>query len=212
MRAKNVGSAPDLFAGPGGLSDSTTTIETFLANEVEGPAAPLLRALCAAAAPPRGNLPPEVMRYLAWAASRSLVMQRLETKWAARFEALLNFPPVEPPPDGLMAAPTRRRPVRLMHPTLGERLVSEAEDASSLLDFGWVPDLTERANFLGGRRDLLTDDSGERGQGLCQSPDARVHLHRRVEAVGVGGGVAAPAALAHDDGVEVHAEGLADTG
>jgi hypothetical protein len=40
--------------------------------------------------------------------------------------------------------------------------------------------------------------------------DTRVHLHRLVEAVGPGGRVAAPAALAHDDRREVEAEGLAD--
>src|SRR5712691_10111884 len=55
-------------------------------------------------------------------------------------------------------------------------------------------------------------DSREHGEGLLQRADARVHLHRRVEAVGVGRGVAAPAALAHDHGVEVHAEGLANAG
>jgi Protein of unknown function (DUF4238) len=55
---KNIGSVPNLFAGPGGLSDPTLTIERFLANQVEGPAAPRLRALCAGAAPPGGNLPP----------------------------------------------------------------------------------------------------------------------------------------------------------
>jgi hypothetical protein len=145
---KNVGRVPNLFAGPGALSDSDTTIETFLANQVEGPGAPLLRALCAGTAPSGGNLPSEVMRYLAWAASRSLVMQRVETKWAARFEELPTSPLVEPPPDGLMSAPSRRRPVRLIHPTLGERLISEADDATGRLDSGWIPDLTDHANFL----------------------------------------------------------------
>jgi hypothetical protein len=132
-------------AGPGGLSDSATTIETFSANQVEGPAAPLSRALCAGNIQPSGTLPPPLMRYLAWVASRSLVMQRVETRWAARFEVLLDSPLVEPPPDGLMAAPARRRPVRRVHPI---RLVSEAEDPTSLLDSGWIPDLTERANVL----------------------------------------------------------------
>jgi hypothetical protein len=42
---KNVGTAPDLFDGPGGLADSNATIEDFLANEVEGPASPLTRTL-----------------------------------------------------------------------------------------------------------------------------------------------------------------------
>src|ERR1700693_1739541 len=45
---------------------------------------------------------------------------------------------------------------------------------------------------------------------LVEATDARVHLHRLVEAVGVSGGVAAPAAFAHHDGSEVEVEGLAD--
>jgi hypothetical protein len=45
---------------------------------------------------------------------------------------------------------------------------------------------------------------------LVEGSDARVHFHRRVEAVGVSGGVAAPAAFAHHDRCEVEVEGLAD--
>src|SRR5437870_9463424 len=54
--------------------------------------------------------------------------------------------------------------------------------------------------------------SGEHGQGLFQGANARIHLHGLVEAVGVGRSVATPATFADDHGVEVHAEGLADTG
>jgi hypothetical protein len=61
------------------------------------------------------------MRYLAWAASRALPMQRLEVKWGTRFGTLLAAPPqVESPPEDLLDAAERTRPVRLMHPTLGE--------------------------------------------------------------------------------------------
>lgn len=67
-----------------------------------------------------------------------------------KFDALANAPLVEPPPEGLMATLARSRPIKLTHPMLGERLVSEAEDASSFLESGWIPDLTERANFLEG--------------------------------------------------------------
>src|SRR5215470_11951404 len=52
----------------------------------------------------------------------------------------------------------------------------------------------------------------EHGERLLERAHPRVHLHRGVEAVGVGRGVATPAALTHDDGVEVHAERFADTG
>ncbi len=52
-------------------------------------------------------------------------------------------------------------------------------------------------------------DLGEHRQRLLQRPHARVHLHRRVEAVRVRGGVAAPAAFTNDHRVEIHAERLA---
>jgi Protein of unknown function (DUF4238) len=59
---KNVGTAPDLFDGPGGFAGPEATIETFLANQVEGPAARVLRALS-----DRGHeirhLPAELLRY-----------------------------------------------------------------------------------------------------------------------------------------------------
>src|SRR5215472_14199131 len=45
---------------------------------------------------------------------------------------------------------------------------------------------------------------------LVEGPDARVHLHRLVEAVGVRGRVAAPAAFANDNRRDVEVEGLAN--
>src|ERR1700674_4217272 len=45
---------------------------------------------------------------------------------------------------------------------------------------------------------------------LIEGSDARVHFHRLVEAVGVGGRVAAPAAFAYHDTCKVEVEGLAD--
>ena len=45
---------------------------------------------------------------------------------------------------------------------------------------------------------------------LVEMADARVHFHCLVEAVGMRGRVAAPAALAHDNGCEVEIESLAD--
>ena len=94
---KNIGVAPDLFEGPGGLTQPEATIEKFLANEVEGPAARALRKLCSQPSSEQQELPPELLRYLAWAASRSLPMQRLEVQWRVRFNSLLISSPVEPP-------------------------------------------------------------------------------------------------------------------
>src|SRR5436190_356029 len=80
---KNVGIATDLFDGPGGFVESETTIENFLANEVEGQAALAIRALNDGGQ--ETPLARAILRYLAWAASRSLPMQRLEFEWSQRF-------------------------------------------------------------------------------------------------------------------------------
>src|SRR5438067_12283706 len=47
---------------------------------------------------------------------------------------------------------------------------------------------------------------------LVEGADARVHFHRLVEAVDVGGRIAAPAAFAYDDRCDIAVEGLADAG
>jgi hypothetical protein len=146
---KNVGTVPSLFDGPGGFAEAEASIETFLANEVEGPASRALRDVSG-----RGQkisqLPPEIMRYLAWAASRSLPMQRLEAEWAVRFGTLLNGQATEPPPARLAELSARFRPIRLIHPVLGERTVVQEDEVDALLDVGWIPDPSERSNFLEG--------------------------------------------------------------
>lgn len=147
---KNIGTAPDLFEGPGGLAQPEATIENFLANEVEGPASRALRKLCSQPSSEQHELPPELMRYLGWAASRSLPMQRLQIQWRIRFGALLISPPVEPPPKSLIGVADRARTVRLLHPTLGETTVEADQDRSSLLDAGWFPDPRDQSNFLEG--------------------------------------------------------------
>ena len=146
---KNVATAPNLFAGPGAFDDSKGSVETFLANDVESPAAFALRALRGGAELTGGALPPPLMRYLAWAASRSLPLQRLYAKWGEN-SILTNAQVAEPPPEGLLGAARRHRSVRLLHPTQGEKLVAEDEDPSQLIEDGWFPDPTERDNFLEG--------------------------------------------------------------
>lgn len=145
---KNVATATDLFDGPGGFERSDTTIETFLANEVESPAAFALRALRNTNLA-GGQLPPPLMRYLAWAASRSLPMQRLQLQWAERGVSW-GGPFAEPPPAGMKRTAERRRPVRLLHPEHAPTTIPEGQDPSPLLDAGWFPDPSERANFLEG--------------------------------------------------------------
>lgn len=145
---KNVGTAPELFDGPGAFSDSTRKLEHFLANEVEAPAALALRELVGHPDGAAIEVPQPLMKYLAWAGSRSIAMQQVATDWATRFRDVLNIPMAEPPPAGLPSG-GRLRPVRLIHPQSGKTLGDvRSEDVASLLDDGWALDLSDRANFL----------------------------------------------------------------
>ena len=44
----------------------------------------------------------------------------------------------------------RERPIRLIHPVLGEHREAESGSADELIDAGWIPDMTDQANFLEG--------------------------------------------------------------
>jgi hypothetical protein len=147
---KNIGTSPGLFDGPGGLADAEAPLEDFLANNVEGPASRALREITNPSNDSVKNVPPALMRYLAWAASRALPMQRLEMKWAQRFGTVLTGSQVEAAPQELLDAAVRTRPVRVMHPTLGETTVRADQDLNAWLDTGWIPDPRDRSNFLEG--------------------------------------------------------------
>jgi hypothetical protein len=95
-------------------------------------------------------VPPALMRYLAWAAARSLPMQHLDLEWAVRYPNLFDSPVIEPPPDGLMRTLDRSRDLKLIHPTLGERTIAKGDNIPTMLDEGWIPDPTDRDNFLEG--------------------------------------------------------------
>jgi len=145
---KNVGTAPLLFDGPGGLADPSAKLENFLADEVEGPAAVVMKELCSRPSGALRELPQPLMRYLGWAASRSVGMKQLAADWAVEFGHVLSGPFVEPPPDGVGLGTTVSRATRLLHSAHGEVVISAGEDPVSLLDYGWAPDLRDRDNFL----------------------------------------------------------------
>jgi hypothetical protein len=146
---KNVGTASLMFDGPGGLADRDATLEVFLAQEVEGPAAEAMREVCSWASGRGGELPPALTRYLAWAAARSLPMQTLEHFWAEKgFGRSGEI--VEPPPEGLLKASESQRDVQMLHPTLGCRVFSGGSESDRAVAEGWFPDMRERLNFLEG--------------------------------------------------------------
>ena len=144
---KNVGTARLTFDGPAGLADRDATLESFLANEVEGPAAAAMREVSRWPPGIRGELPSSLFRYLAWAAARSLPMQALENSWGQKgfghYSELM-----EPPPESLVIATELRRSVQMLHPALGARLFPAGSDFERAAREGWFPDMGDKTNFL----------------------------------------------------------------
>jgi hypothetical protein len=146
---KNVGTARLLFDGPGGLADRESTLESFLANEVEGPAAEAMREVSCWPSGTGGTLPTALTRYLAWAAARSLPMQALGNCWGEKGFGC-NDEVVEPPPEGLLEATELDRDVAMRHPALGCRVFPAGSELERANAEGWFPDMSERTNFLEG--------------------------------------------------------------
>jgi hypothetical protein len=133
---KNLAWARGMFDGPGGFEQAEKTIETFLATEVEGPAADALIHFCQAGPGGRTELPPALMRYLAWAAARSLTMTELEQRWAHEWNAK-NEGVVEPPPYGIEKIRNRERPHTFEHTMLGTRNDVSGAEIRGLIEAGW---------------------------------------------------------------------------
>ncbi len=146
---KNMGWKRGMFDGPGGLGDRDATLESFLSNEVEGPAATAMREVSSRPLGTGGDLPPALTRYLAWAAARSLPMQTLGNFWGEkRFGR--DGETVEPPPEGLLRTSDLQRDTAMRHPTLGCRVFPVGTELDNALTEGWYPDMSDRTNFLEG--------------------------------------------------------------
>jgi len=145
---KNLGTRPLMFDGPGGLADRQSSLESFLANEVEGPAAKAMREVGLRPRGSGGSLPSALTRYLAWAAARSLPMQQLFSEWVTAGLADADRQMAEPPPEGLMNTTDPKRDVRMIHPTLGTRTFAHGTDLETAMRDGWTPDYDDPANFL----------------------------------------------------------------
>lgn len=134
---KNLAWSTDLFAGSGGLADRESSLESFLATHVEGPAAFALRGFVSHPQGERSAVPAEVGRYLAWAAARSFSMRQLYQDWIDDLPDLSDSAFIEPPPPGFeqMAPVTRYH--RMEHPALGTRDDVPSEDVEFLRRQGW---------------------------------------------------------------------------
>ena len=134
---QNVAWSTDLFAGPGGLADREASIEAYLSTHVESPAAFALRGFASRPQGRRSAVPPEVGRYLAWAAARSVSMRQLYQAWIDDLPAPTDAAVIEPPPKGFdqMALVTRSH--RMEHPVFGIRDDVPSKDVELLKREGW---------------------------------------------------------------------------
>ncbi len=146
--AENFAYQRGMFDGRGGLAQRDSILEDYLGREVETRASDAIKEFCGRPSGVEGELPPALMRYLAWAAARSLPMQKLEAQWLTRFGTIRDASPVEPPPDGLLASMRSNRNVQMRHTSLGTRIFPGYFDFESLTIAGWYPDLNEQTNFL----------------------------------------------------------------
>lgn len=145
---KKFGWSRDLFNGRGLLTDRNATLESFLAREVEGPAAVALREFVAGEGSPRTNMRPEVWRYLAWAAVRSLPMKTLYEAWIDALPAKKSeWRTFEPPPAGYRTSTDHGIISRMEHPLHGVREDIPGEFFGNLWDDGWRPRFS-RDEFL----------------------------------------------------------------
>jgi hypothetical protein len=135
---KNVGWSRDLFGGPGGLADRSRRLEEYLAEQVEGPASSALSEFVAAPIGKGMAIPPELSRYLAWLAARSLTMKSLYETWIDELAPEGSTELVEPPPPGLEhAIDAPERPHTMEHPELGIRHDVRGDEIESLRLAGW---------------------------------------------------------------------------
>ena len=93
------------------------------------------------------DLPPELIRYLAWAAARSLPMKALLDEWA-RVESHSDTEMAEPPPEGLLSGTGRNRSISMKHASLGKRKFGPDANHEELVNEGWIIDFDDPENFL----------------------------------------------------------------
>lgn len=133
---KNLGWERALYDVPGAFSAPDARLEEHLAQNVEAPAAAALREFTELPAGSRGNVPPEVMRYLAWAAARTPAMRELYQAWIDN-GTNAETPVVEEPPTWLESAADRDRSHSMEHPIHGRRDDVHADEVQRLMSEGW---------------------------------------------------------------------------
>lgn len=132
----NIGWERGLYDVSGALSAADSTLEQYLARNVEAPAAGALRDFGSRSPGSRGSIPQELMLYLAWAAARTPAMRTLFQKWIDS-QSDTDGSVVEPPPHWFKKVTDRERRHRMEHEIYGTRGDVRAEEVADLRSSGW---------------------------------------------------------------------------
>lgn len=134
---KNISISRGAYDGPGGFRDPDKTIETHLAK-IESAAAPAIKEFASLPMGIGASIPPEITRFLAWQACRTLPYREAEEEWINDLPFEGEQKVVEPPPPGFDAISARPRPLLLEDPKTGERReVLAPAEVDSYRRTGW---------------------------------------------------------------------------
>ena len=133
---RNLGWERDLYDVPGAFAAVDARLEEHLAQNIEAPAAAALSEFAELPARSRGAVPPELTRYLAWAAARTPAMRTLYQRWIDD-GTNADTPVAEGPPPWMESMTDRDRLHRMEHATHGIREDVRPEDVESLKAQGW---------------------------------------------------------------------------
>lgn len=134
---KNLGWARGLFEGSGCLGEDGGSLEQHLAEVIEGPASMALRRYLDEPQTDLGEIPPEVTRYLAWAAARSLPMLAMMESWQRNSPLVSQAKWDEPPLFDFGDLTTKPMQQRLQHPDHGVVIVDDFAEIERMLTDGW---------------------------------------------------------------------------
>lgn len=134
---KNVAIARGAYDGPGGFAGLDKTMEAHLAS-IENAAAPAIKKLASQPMGIGASIPPEITRFLAWQACRTLPYKEAEEQWINDLPFEGEQEMVEPPPPGFDRISDRIRPIRLQDPSTGEQCeVLSPEEVEAYRRRGW---------------------------------------------------------------------------
>ncbi len=140
---KNFGWGRGLFHCDG----ASENMEAFLSEKIEGPASIALRKFFDAEPGIHTELPPELTRYLSWAAARTLPMKETYAKWINGASAAGPTPTDPQMPSEVAGIRRIDRPHSMVHPILGHRSDVMSRDFDTFRRNGWELQLNSQ-DFL----------------------------------------------------------------